>query len=199
MGIEPALALLKKYAFELLNWNRGVSNLISRHDEMRLVERHVAESLFPAALLRASGCERFVDLGSGAGLPAIPLLIAGVGVHWTLVESRRNKTLFMRKAIQECALKNVDVECSRLETLVEESAADYACDGFTSRATMTIGPTLDMAARIVKPGGRAFLWKGSSFDQELKSPEATWDAEWTFDAVHPIMAGPNVVAVFIKK
>ena len=62
-----AETLLRRYAFELLTWNRGVSNLISRHDENRLVERHVSESLFPVELLRSSGCERFMDLGSGAG------------------------------------------------------------------------------------------------------------------------------------
>jgi 16S rRNA (guanine(527)-N(7))-methyltransferase RsmG len=198
-GVEPSLALLKRYAFELLTWNRGVSNLISRHDEMRLVDRHVAESLFPAGILRASGCERFVDLGSGAGLPAIPLAIAGVGTQWTLVESRRNKTLFMRKALQECGLKNIVVVCSRLETLIEEEAAQHLCDGFTSRATMTVGPTLEMAGRLVKPGGRAFLWKGSSFETELKAADPAWERDWAFEAAHPIVSGPNVLAVFLRQ
>src|SRR5580765_3815380 len=96
-GEEAAIAKLRVYALELLKWNRGVSNLISRNDETRLVGRHIAESLVPAGAMRDSGCQRWLDLGSGAGLPAIPLAIAGVGEGWELVESRRNKTLFMRK------------------------------------------------------------------------------------------------------
>ena len=69
---EAAVEALRAYALSLLEWNRGVSNLISRHDETRLVERHLAESLQPASLIMASGCSRLIDLGSGAGLPAIP-------------------------------------------------------------------------------------------------------------------------------
>jgi len=198
-GEDVALDLMRRYALELLTWNRGVSNLISRHDEGRLVERHISESLVPAELIRASGCERILDLGSGAGLPAIPLAIAGVGAHWTLVESRRNKTLFMRKALQTCELKNIDVVCSRLETLIEEALEGHVCDGFTSRATMTIGPTLLMAAKLVRPDGRAFLWKGSSVQQELEATRSEWEPDWMFDASHPILEGPNSVAVFIRK
>lgn len=197
--VEPTLARLRSYAISLLEWNRGVSNLISRHDEERLVERHIAESIQPAALLRESGCERFVDLGSGAGLPAIPLAIAGVGRSWSLVESRRNKTLFMRKASEDLELKGIEVLCARLEVAIEEDADALACDGFTSRATMTVGPTLEMAARIVRSGGSAFLWKGSSYSEEMVAAEAEWQRSWSFEAAHPIGEGPNVIAVFKRK
>jgi 16S rRNA (guanine527-N7)-methyltransferase len=198
-GEDAAMGRLRAYALELLKWNRGVSNLISRHDESRLVERHMAESLAPASLLRESGCARFLDLGSGAGLPAIPLAIAGVGEHWELVESRRNKTLFIRKALQQCQLSGIVVTCSRLETLLEESASDHACDGFTSRATLTVGPTLELAARCVGAGGKAFLWKGSSFEQEMRESAEIWGRDWMFVAAHTILAGPNVVVVFSRR
>lgn len=197
--IEATLERLKQYALSLLEWNRGVSNLVSRHDEARLVERHLAESIHPAALLRESGCERFLDLGSGAGLPGIPLAIVGVGRHWTLVESRRNKTLFMRKALQDCQIKNIDIACARLETLIEEDAAVLECDGFTSRATMTVAPTLAMAASIVRSGGKAFLWKGSSFQQEMDENRGAWEADWVFEGAPQILSGPNVVVVFKRK
>jgi 16S rRNA (guanine527-N7)-methyltransferase len=190
---------LRTYARELLAWNRGVSNLISRHDEARLVERHIAESVHPAALLLSSGCKNLLDLGSGAGLPAIPLAILGVGARWHLVESRRNKTLFMRKAIQELKLKDIAVHCSRLETMLEEGTVGRDFDGFTSRATMPVGPTLAMAAGLVQAGGTAFLWKGSGVTEEMKATHEEWDADWEFKALHPIIAGPNSVAVFVRK
>ena len=55
-----------------------------------------------------------VDFGSGGGFPALPLALAGVGERWTLVESRRNKTLFLRRAIQELGAGQVDVLTGRL-------------------------------------------------------------------------------------
>jgi len=196
---ERAITTLRAYATDLLEWNRGVSNLISRHDESRLVERHLAESLAPAALLGGFDCKRLLDLGSGAGLPAIPLALVGVGESWRLVESRRNKTLFMRKALQDFKLDNIEVVCSRLETLVEEEGFEREFDGFTSRATMAVGPTLELAAPAVVAGGRAFLWKGSGFVGEMESSRATWERDWSFEAAHPILAGPNCVAVFYRK
>lgn len=196
---QAGVQRLRTYALALLSWNQGVSNLISRHDELRLVERHLRESVEPAATLAASGLERWVDLGSGAGLPAIPLALLGVGRHWTLIESRRNKTLFLRKLKQDMALDDVEVVTARLEAAIAEGAEGLACDGFTSRATMTIGPTLELAARIVRPGGAAFLWKGSSHAEERRESSASWSRDWVFEDAMAIGGGPNVICVFRRQ
>lgn len=196
--IEARLAALRGYAKQLLEWNRGISNLVSRHDEPRIVERHLFESLFPAKLIAEFGVRRFVDFGSGAGLPAVPLAMCGIGEQWTLVESRRNKTLFLRKIKQDNKSLNFDVRTGRLEVLVAEDAAGLACDAFTSRATAAIGPTLELASRIVASGGRAFLWKGSSYEQEMSVSQASWEQSWRLDRVTTVGEGPNVIVVFIK-
>lgn len=190
---------LREYGRLLLEWNQGVSNLISRHDEMRLVERHMRESVEPARLLIDSGCKRFLDLGSGAGLPAIPLLLCGVGSHWTAVESRRNKTLFMRKVKQDMKLEHFEIVTARLETLIAEAAEPLRFDGFTSRATMTLGPTLSLARDVVVSGGRAFLWKGSSHEEEREQSAGEWTADWEFEGAHAIGEMPNHICVFIRK
>jgi len=201
---------LREYGRMLLDWNQGVSNLISRHDESRLVERHMRESIEPARVLVESGCKRFLDLGSGAGLPAIPLSLCGVGEHWAAIESRRNKTLFMRKVKQDMGLKQLDVITGRLEMLLDGNPEGedpmavperdleqrLRCDGFTSRATMTLGPTLGLAARVVEPGGRAFLWKGSSHEEERAAGASEWSPHWRFEAAHPIGEGPTFLCVF---
>jgi 16S rRNA (guanine527-N7)-methyltransferase len=199
-GVEPDVALdkLRLYARLLIEWNRGHSNLMSHNDEPRFVERHILESVAPAHLLKESQCRRWVDLGSGGGLPAIPLVIAGVGEHWTLVESRRTKTLFIRKALQELSLRDVETVNDRMENFIVDSARPGKFDGFTSRATQRLGPTLDFAARLVAPGGRAFLWKGSSLEQEMEG-EQGWRNDWAFSSSGPIGSGPNVIAVFIRK
>jgi 16S rRNA (guanine527-N7)-methyltransferase len=194
-----ALARLRHFALELLQWNRGVSNLVSHDDETRLVERHIAESIAGCKLINDKGCKVLVDFGSGGGFPALPLALAGVGERWTLVESRRNKTLFLRRAVQELAIAGVDVRTGRLEALVEEDAGGLACYGFTSRATMKLAPTLELAARIVRPGGHAFLWKGSGVDDELRAAGAEWREAWHDVARVPIAGGPNSIAVFERK
>lgn len=195
--VERALARLRAYATLLLEWNRGVSNLVSHNDERRLVERHLAESLAPAPLFASLKGGRLIDLGSGSGLPALPLAIAGIGARWTLVESRRNKTLFMRKAIEEIGLKGIDVNCARLETLLADGSIGRSFDGFTSRATMAVGPTLEMAGGCVVNGGRAFLWKGSGLEAEMAAAATELRASWTHEATLPILDTPNGVATFI--
>jgi 16S rRNA (guanine527-N7)-methyltransferase len=201
---EPAeqdrvIERLRAFAVELLQWNRGVSNLIARADEARLLERHIAESLAGLPILNGLGCRRLLDFGSGGGFPALPLAIAGAGEHWTLVESRRNKTLFLRRAVQELALKGIEVVTARLEMLVEDATVDLGCDAFTSRATMKAGPTLELAARIVPAGGHAVLWKGSGLRDELASGGRAWERSWEPPQMHEHGAGANSIAVFKRR
>jgi 16S rRNA (guanine527-N7)-methyltransferase len=196
--VAQAMPKLRRYAELLLEWNRGLSNLMSRNDEARIVERHLLESLEPAHWLIASGARRWMDFGSGGGLPAIPLAIAGVGERWTLVESRRNKTLFIRKAFQDLGLVNIDVRLARLEMLPADAESLGKFDGFTSRATLRLGPTLGLASRWVAPGGYAFLWKGSGREHEM-SEDRHWEESWELDGLLGIGTGRTAVARFIRK
>src|SRR5262245_48148314 len=195
VDVEQALDRLRRYARLLLEWNRSVSNIVSRNDEERIVERHLLESLAPARGLRDSGARRWIDFGSGAGLPAIPLAIAGVGDEWTLVESRRTKTLFIRKSIKDISLSGFVVINDRLENVTEPPGR---FDGFTSRATMRLGPTLTQASRLIRPGGSAFLWKGSGWESEMEQ-DATWRIDWDPGGVVSVGNGPNVIARFTRK
>ena len=196
---DIALTQIKAFAVELLRWSQGVSNLISHNDEPRLVDRHIAESLAGVSVINSLGCNKLLDFGSGGGFPAIPLALAGVGKHWTLVESRRNKTLFLRRAVQELAMADIDVITARLEVLVEEDPVKLGCDGFTSRATMKLGPTLELAAAIVRPGGHAILWKGSGLKDELAATAEDWQRDWEPPVVHTLGDGPNSISVFERK
>jgi 16S rRNA (guanine527-N7)-methyltransferase len=193
------LARLRAFALELLQWNRGISNLISHADESRLVERHIAESLAGAQVLRDLACEHIVDLGSGGGFPAVPLVIAGVRARWTLVEPRRNKTLFLRRAVERLELRDIVVMTGRLEVLVETETDALQCDGFTSRATMKAEPTLELAARIVRPGGHATLWKGSGLADELETAGDAWQRDWELPVTRALSSGPSLLAVFTRK
>jgi 16S rRNA (guanine527-N7)-methyltransferase len=198
VDIVEILPRIRRFAELLLEWNRGFSNLISTSDENRLVQRHILESLEPAQWIKSSGARRWLDFGSGGGLPALPLVLAGIGENWTLVESRRNKTLFLRKMIQEFELTNVHVELARLESLPAEAERLGKFDGFTSRATLRLGPTLALAAEWVAPGGLAYLWKGSRMEQEM-AEDRRWATSWARDGVFAIGSGQTIVARFVRK
>ena len=190
---------LRTFALELLRWNQGVSNLVSHDDETRLVERHLAESLAGLNIINSLDCKRLVDFGSGGGFPALPLALAGAGEHWTLVESRRNKTLFLRRAVQALALEQVEVITGRLEALPREQLDALRADAFTSRATLKLGPTLALAAMLLPPGGHAILWKGSGIHDELAAAREVLSREWSEPVLHALPESLNTIVVLTKK
>ncbi|MGH3054257.1 MAG: 16S rRNA (guanine(527)-N(7))-methyltransferase RsmG, partial [Gaiellaceae bacterium] len=194
---STAVSELRDFARLLLEWNGGVSNLISRNDVARLVERHFSESVEPAHWLASSGATRWLDLGSGGGFPAIPLAMLGVGKSWTLVESRRNKTLFLLKTVQQLKLSSVQVVRERIENLPEPDR-EASFDGFTSRATMPLDQTLEQAARFIAPGGFAFLWKGSRREEEMAG-SGRWKTSWELDGLLGVGSAGTAVARFIRK
>lgn len=197
VDVTQARERLRRFAEQVVEWNRGRSNLISRNDEERIVDRHMRESIEVAGWLAEAGATRWLDLGSGAGFPAIPLALAGVPGRWTLVESRRMKTLFMAKAMQDIGLSGIELVRARLEHLLTETdrLSDY--DGFTSRATMGLGETLILAASFVAPGGVAFLWKGSRREEEMAG-DAAWKKSWDYQGLRGVGLGQNAVVKFIR-
>jgi 16S rRNA (guanine527-N7)-methyltransferase len=196
--VDAALPAIRQFTTLLLQWNRMASNLISQSDETRVASRHLLESLEPAHWLKEAGRKRWIDFGSGGGFPALPLALAGVGESWTLVESRRTKTLFLRRAAQELQLAKVSVSTSRLEDFVLEDENRAAFDGFTSRATLTLGPTLMLAADLVVPGGEAYLWKGSRFEVEV-AEDHSWQENWEHTGLLGVGDGHTRVARFKRR
>ena len=190
-----AMARLKLFAADVIRWNRTGSNIMGKNDESRIVTRHLAESMVPAKIMQESGLESWLDFGSGAGFPAIPLAIVGVGTSWLLVESRRQKSLFLRKMVESLELGHVEVINSRLETL-EESRREF--DGFTSRATEGLDKTLALAAHRVRTGGQAFLWRAGSRSAELRQT-ASWVEQWAVGRVTKIPDGLAEVAEFTRR
>ena len=205
--VGTVLPKLAEYIAAVIGWNRTVSNLISRSDESRLVSRHLAESLEPAGWLKEFKAKQWIDLGSGAGFPALPLAIVGVGKSWLLVESRRPKALFLRRVTQDLKLTNIQVAHARLEDVLQSEAegdpsteiirsGGFPFDAFTSRATLTLPPTLEMAAASVRPGGHAFLWKGSGrIEEKAVNPE--WSEHWSEGRELVLESGHIAICNFI--
>ena len=146
----PDDANAKLAAFEALvsRWNAR-TNLIARGDIPHLRERHTADSL--ALLPWVTG--RVADVGSGAGLPGIPLAIARPSVPVVLIERSTRKCAFLQHAVIELELPNVDV--------VARDAGHYAApeafDTITIRAVAPPSKAWDLVRHLLEPGGSLLL------------------------------------------
>ena len=168
---------LEAYAAMLSRWQR-VQNLVSRETLAELWQRHIADSLQVLKLTRPAD-RAFLDLGSGGGLPAVPLSIAlktADGVHFTLVEPNGRKAAFLRQVIRALDLPAV-VEDRRAEEL--DSRETGLPDVITSRALAPLPALCAMAVRLFGPQTRAIFHKGREYGEELTQARVRWD----FDVV----------------
>jgi 16S rRNA (guanine527-N7)-methyltransferase len=188
------VARLEHYFGLLLAWNRR-SNLISRGDESRLIERHALDSLLVVPPIDELGGRSVLDLGSGGGLPGIPLKILRPELDVTLLDSRRMKTLFLLQAAGELGLSGLRVWRLRAERLGELPVAVAADDSpavpasptalasvgdlegpevrpeFDAVTVRAVAPLVEVAAwaaPLVVPGGHLIAYKGSRLDEELE-------------------------------
>jgi 16S rRNA (guanine527-N7)-methyltransferase len=143
--LSPAQAeRLLAFAAMLERANKAI-NLVSRQDVARLVPRHLLDSLSVAPLLPAG---RVMDLGTGGGLPGVPLAIAREDVRFTLVDRSERKIRFVSRAVRELGLDNVTVLCG---DAVELTLAPF--DAVVSRAVTSPGRLWAMAEPRLAAGG----------------------------------------------
>jgi len=146
------LALLQK-------WNK-VYNLTSIRDAEQMISHHLLDSL---AVLPHLWPGRWLDVGSGAGLPGLVLAIARPEWKFTLLDSNSKKTSFVQQAIIELGVQNVKVYCAR----VEEMPADEKFDGIISRAFAETADFVRLTQHLLADKGRWAAMKGTP-EQELQ-------------------------------
>ncbi len=143
----------------LLDWNRRM-NLISRADESRIVTHHFLDSLTPVPHLHWPEGIQLLDLGSGAGFPGVPIKIIRPQVSLTLLDSRRKRTLFLKKLVSLLALRSVSVICERAETLHCQEQYLGRFDLATARSVAPLSQLLPLALPFLKKGGKLIVYKG---------------------------------------
>jgi 16S rRNA (guanine527-N7)-methyltransferase len=172
LGLDPALApRLLAYRDLLARWNRTY-NLTAVRVPAQMVARHLLDSLALAPHLAALAARagRLADLGTGPGLPGIPLAIALPGLQVALVESTGKKARFLREAVRVLGLGNAAVVESRIEAYDEPGRFD----AITARALATIPRILELGGHLLAPGGRLLAMKGQRPDEELATLPGTW-------------------------
>jgi 16S rRNA (guanine527-N7)-methyltransferase len=110
---------LSSYVDQLIAWNRKI-NLISRKDEEHIWESHIIHSLSPLFVLEVPTDIRLLDLGTGGGLPGIPLAIVHWGLKVTLIDSIRKKTIAVEEMVRNLGLEHVRVVNGRAEDLADD-------------------------------------------------------------------------------
>lgn len=175
------LALLEK-------WNRAY-NLTAVREKGRMVSQHLLDSLAIAPHIRGS---RVLDVGTGAGLPGIPLAIAFPEWQFTLVDSNGKKTRFVQAAVRELGLHNVVVEQCRIEDL--NGGAGF--DTITSRAFSDLAVMFDLTRHLLAPGGRIAAMKGPRAEHELAALEGRVEDVELFNIQVPGVEAQRILLSF---
>ncbi|MFI8719669.1 16S rRNA (guanine(527)-N(7))-methyltransferase RsmG [Stenotrophomonas sp. NPDC077464] len=188
MGLDAALAPpLLAYLTLLHRWN-GTYNLTAIRDPLEMVTRHLLDSLAMQPFL-AQGT--LADLGTGPGLPGIPLAIARPQLQVTLVESNGKKARFMREAVRQLGLANARVAESRAEALAEPGAYDH----LTARAMDTLAGIIAVGGHLLRPGGKLLAMKGVYPHDEIAQLPAGWQVEQVLPLQVPGLTGERHLVV----
>lgn len=151
---------LLDYIALIEKWNR-VYNLTAIREPEKMVSHHLLDSLAVAPHLHA---RRLLDVGSGAGLPGIPLALANAHMHVTLLDSNHKKTAFLNQSVMELKLKNAQVCGERVESWKTQNKFDV----IISRAFSDMGEFVRMTQHLLAPGGLFVAMKGLHPYEEIE-------------------------------
>jgi 16S rRNA (guanine527-N7)-methyltransferase len=173
LGIElgPAqLARFDRFGAALREGNRRV-NLTRITDPRDIETKHFLDSLSAATPLRerlgAGEPLRLVDVGSGGGLPGLPLKIAFPALRLTLVESIGKKARFLQQVVAELDLPDVEVLAERAETAARAAAHRDAYDWATARALGPLPVVIELCAPFLEPGGLLVAQRRGDLEAEV--------------------------------
>lgn len=168
LGLDAALAdPLARYLALMLRWNAAY-NLTAIREPREMVTKHLLDSLAMAPAV--AEVPTLADLGTGPGLPGIPLAIATPGLRVTLVESNGKKARFMREALRTLDLGNAEVAESRIEAL--DRPGQFAA--ITARALATLPQILALGGHLIAPDGVLLAMKGARPDDEIAALPPGW-------------------------
>lgn len=161
--------MIIKY-MDLLREENEKQNLLSRKSMEEELNKHVEDS---QVLLKFVSLEnkKVIDIGSGAGFPALVLAMSSSLKHLTLVESDLKKSEFLKRVIKELALDNVEVLRERAEEIGQNELYREKSDYCTSRAVAPLNIMLEYSLPLLNLGGKAYMWKGRNYAEEIEASE----------------------------
>lgn len=160
---------LVAYVEMLHKWNKAY-NLTSVRDPNEMLIRHILDSIVVAPHLQG---ERFIDVGTGPGLPGIPLSIVFPDAHFTLLDSLGKRVRFLRQVQHELRLTNVTPVQSR----VEDFPAEPPFDGVISRAFASLNDMVNWCQHLPGTQGKFYALKGLIPNDEIDTLPAQFSVE----------------------
>ncbi|VAW83097.1 16S rRNA (guanine(527)-N(7))-methyltransferase [hydrothermal vent metagenome] len=150
---------LTQYLELISKWNK-VYNLTAIRDLNAMITHHLVDSLLVSPYIQG---EKILDVGTGAGLPGIPLAILYPEKQFLLLDSKQKKTRFLAQVVIELGLDNVKISSDR----IEHFAPDALFDTIISRAFSTIAKLLQVAGKLCAQQGQIVFMKGTYPTEEL--------------------------------
>ena len=177
---------------DLLVERAGQFNLTAVRDPEGIERRHLLESLALASLLDrldllSPATPRWIDVGSGAGLPGLPLKVAYPWLDLTLLDANEKRGAFLREAVAAMGLAGVEVVVGRAETVAHDWAYRCRYDVAVARAVAPLPILLEYCLPFLAVGGRLIAQKGAALERELVEAEAALKAlDAVVDAVEAL-------------
>ncbi len=171
LGLELSstnIADLELFLQEMGRWNQ-VHNLTAIEGEKDSIRLHLIDSIAVLPVLRRflkGSSPKIADLGSGGGLPAIPIAIVQPEWQISLIEAIRKKTAFLQHVRGKLKLKNIEVLCERVEDAAVQQPAQF--DAVISRAFTNLARFLEFSLPFLKPDGLVFAMKAKRADEEMQ-------------------------------
>ena len=150
---------LLEYAALVIKWNKTF-NLVSRQDIQRLLPRHLLDSLAGVPLLKG---EHVLDLGTGAGLPGIPLAIASPERSFLLLDRSSRRVRFLKQVVRNLSLNHVDVVEGDFGKMI---ADEDMYDTITARGVTTAPEVWAMVSKHVSASGRVLVYESTQMNIE---------------------------------
>lgn len=159
---------LTRYHELLTEWNTRL-DLTAVLEEDEMVDRHYMDSLMALTvpgLIPETG--RLIDVGTGAGLPGLPLALARPSLQVTLMDAQQKRLNFLQAVIDDLQLTNVTLIHARAEDGARDSALREQFDVAAARAVAPLAVLAEYLLPFVRVGGRALCWKGPAVAEEME-------------------------------
>ena len=185
----------KDQLIELVNllnkWNKAY-NLTSVRDPQEMLVKHILDSLVVSPYLQG---DRFIDVGTGPGLPGLPLAIINPDKQFVLLDSLGKRVSFIRNAVLKLRLTNVTPVLSR----VEEYQPEEKFDGVLSRAFASLKDMTEWCHHLLSSDGLFYALKGIYHQEEVQNLNDIFTVEKVVSLDVPTLVGERHLVLLTKK
>lgn len=192
---DSALPQFYEYLLELKKWNKAI-NLTAIQDDQDIVVKHFVDSLAGLKVIEIAEGTELLDVGAGAGFPAIPLKLVQPNLSIKLLEPSEKKSSFLRYVIASLGLSQATVSTAKLEDYVNQGRNQRLFDYIVVRA-FKVDTMGQMLGRLLKDEGRVVLFRAARVERDFKLDSLDLIREVEYEL--PANYGHRTLSVFSKQ